>query len=143
MEQSKFVSKKIAFASKYPVNLTIYAPHVVQRMLERLGRDYRNKENECCDFFEVLLHDERLAVIYERVPFLGTAVLFIEEFCLFVFMQIGTKMDKNEVKVHTVILGNEKYQKVLVEREDFCYVLPRTGSLRFGKEKKYFAYKQM
>lgn len=136
-----FISTSVNFAGQEEMVLTIYAPHVLQRLKERLFPEYAGNGTDCANLLAGLLEDERLYDIYARVPVYSSVVLFLEKYSLYLIFQMGTKQNPNEVKISTLIHQIGETKRIMVEKTDLCYVLPIEGKLRFGKNKKYFVFK--
>lgn len=121
--------------------LPFTAPHLLQRWVERLGHSFQNGK-QCAEVIGSYLADERLITVFERVPVYGSVALYIESLKTLFFMDMGTRKDPNEIKVSTVLYRANESQRFLVDAEDYCYILPKEGKLRFGKERKYFELKK-
>lgn len=139
--RNEFESIPCLFAGTEPVVLTVYAPHLLQRWVERLGHSFQNGK-QCAEVIGSYLADERLITVFERVPVYGSVALYIESLKTLFFMDMGTRKDPNEIKVSTVLYRANESQRFLVDAEDYCYILPKEGKLRFGKERKYFELKK-
>ena len=139
--RNEFESIPCLFAGTEPVVLTVYAPHLLQRWVERLGHSFQNGK-QCAEVISSYLADERLITVFERVPVYGSVALYIESLKTLFFMDMGTRKDPNEIKVSTVLYRANESQRFLVDAEDYCYILPKEGKLRFGKERKYFELKK-
>ncbi len=95
-------------------------------------------DRQCAEYMAALLEDERLLTIYERVPVYGSVALYMEAIRTYFFLNMGTRMNPDEIKISTVLYRSHDKMRVLVSDEDYCYVLPSEGKLRYGREKKYF-----
>lgn len=140
-QENHFVSVPFLFAGEEEMQLTIFSSHVRVRCKERLGISFAD-DSDCCRFLVEILSDNRLALILDKVPLYSKLAIYVEDYNIYLFMQIGTKVNSQEVKVSTIYVRSEKQERVLVDEQDLCYVLPKEGSLRFGKEKKHFALKK-
>ena len=123
------------------MQLTIFTAHVKSRCKERLGIMFHS-DREYCVFFGDILADARLEIILDKVPAFSHLVLYVEKYDIYLFMQIGTRFNSGEVKISTVYKRSKGHERVLVDTQDYCYILPEIGKLRFGKEKKYFVLKK-
>ena len=139
MEQG-FITVPVLFAGSIPMRLTFYAKHLLLRWGERGGMKFENAQ-DCARFTASFFEDPRLLTVYERAPKLAHVALFIESAETVFFLQNGTKYDADEVKVATLFRRKEG-TKVLVDEDDLCYILPKEGKLRFGKERKFFEWKR-
>lgn len=140
-QENQFVSVSFFFAGTEKKKLTIFAPHVLTRTRERMRKNFNSSE-ECAEMLGEILTDPRLAIILEKVPLYSRIAMYIEKHDIYIFMQMGTLYDSNEIKVATIYCRSEKQERILVDEKDLCYILPCDGELRFGKEKKYFALKK-
>lgn len=138
---NKFESVPCMFAGSEPVTLTVYAPHLLQRWVERLGYQFQSGK-QCAEVISSYFADERLITVFERVPVYAPVALYMESLKTIFFMCMGTRADPNEIKVSTVLYRANETQRFLVNTDDYCYILPETGNLRFGKERKYFEWKK-
>ena len=132
-----FKSKKFLFAGLEEMTLTVFEDHLLKRFSERMGIKF-NDGQDCLNWLDACLQDERLIRIYEKVPVYATVVLYVESKKLYLIMMMGTQKDPNEVKVNTVLYRSNEKMRLLVQETDNCYVLPSEGKLRYGTEKKYF-----
>ena len=139
--KTDFVSVPFFFAGIEEKILTIFAPHVLRRREERFGTRFNSAE-DCASAIGKILSDPRLEIILEKVPIYSRLRLYLERYNMYIFLQMGTRIEANEVKVSTLYCRGENQERVLVEQNDLCYVLPSDGKLRFGKEKKYFEIKK-
>lgn len=134
-----FVSIPILFAGRYPAILSTHSEHLSLRWEERVGETLSNID--CLQRIKIILEDSRMKIMFDKVSLYSQICLFVEEQRLYLFFQIGTALNPQEIKVSTVKLRRSPRDRALVETEDFCYFLPETGPLRFGKENKYFKIK--
>lgn len=135
-----FVTVPFLFAGQHPMRLTLYAEHLLTRWKERGEQDFSDAE-ACARYTAEFFKDERLAILLDWAP-RRTAIALVNEPADFIFFfVIGTKVDADEIKVST-ILPYVSGGKALVDAGDLCYVLPKEGKLRFGKERKYFQLKK-
>lgn len=137
---SGFITVPIRFAGTIPMRLTLYKQHLLLRWQERGGKTF-NTAQECASYTASFFEDPRLLMIYERAPKGSHIALFVESAETVFFLQNGTKYDADEIKVATLFPRKEG-TKVLVDSNDLCYILPATGKLRFGKERKFFELKR-
>lgn len=135
-----FVTVPVNFAGKRLMHLTIYAGHLLQRWAERMGIAFVDGK-ACAQYMADLFTDERLCIILDRVPNQATVALFYEACGCTLFFSMGTKHSADEIKVSTIV-GLDDGRKTGADDADLCYVLPITGQLRFGRERKYFKAKR-
>lgn len=137
---SGFVTVPCVLAGKFPMMLTIFVEHVLLRWQERGSMSFASPE-ECARYTVTFFMDERLSMLAQHVK-RGACIAMVDESAnLVFFFKYGTAYDEKEIKVMTIypyIPGN----KVLVEETDLCYILPKEGKLRFGRERKYFELKK-
>lgn len=137
MPHNEWVTTPCNFAG-VQMRMSFYGPHLQLRWKERKGKDF--SVLECAKYTASFFEDPRLHVILERVPDFSHVALYIESAQTVFFFQKRTKYDFNEIKINT-LYPLKNGGRVLVERDDYCYILPEEGKLRFGKERKFFTYK--
>lgn len=97
---------------------------------------------QCAKLIATYLMAPQLIVIYERVPVYASVALYVERAKTTFFMTMGTKFDPNEVKVSTVVYRANENMRIMVNEDDYCYILHQDGKLRFGRDRKYFECKK-
>lgn len=144
----RFLKAPFLFAGKHKCILAIASPHVTDRWNLRVNKTENPSisEHQCLCMIAKLLSDQRLSDVFVRA---GEAhvVVFIQESRLYIMMAIESLEEGGKcVKVFTVLLADTEQSgldnRCFVNSDDLCYVLPESGELRFGKEKKFFKFKK-
>lgn len=138
---SGFVSIPFEFAGTKSMVLSMYEDHLLKRFEERFCHSFHNGK-ECLAYLAARLQDKRLGQIVEKVPKYGNVVLYLESENMYVITRMGTKVNANEICVSTVLPHSSERTRLMIQEDDFPYVLPIDGKLRFGKERKYFELKK-